>query len=346
MDADINVGSSDEIINPIHEIYRIMTAHWQAGTLMAAIRLNVFTHLANGLSTVTELAAQCNAQARWMEKLLIACSALGLVKKIGFHYHNCASAQQYLVKTSPAYQGDLVMHFNELWERFGELAMTVQTGQRGPREMSARNSRSEAEAMEANRTWVRGMHNIAVGGQAVALAEMIDLSGRSRLCDVGGGAGSYSIALCRRYPNLQALVLDVAEITTLADEQIRQADMSSRVRTRSCNFLRDSYGWGHDIILLSGLIHGFGPPEAQLMLRKSFDALVPGGLVLVQELLIDEDKSGPLLPALFSLNMTMGATYTSSEIVGWLKETGFAEPEVRPIHGYTWLDTVIVAKKP
>lgn len=346
MDTASKGGGIDGQSGPVHALYRLMTAHWEAGTLMAAVRLDLFTQLAKGPATAADLATRCGAQPLWIEKLLVACTALGLVQRIGAQYQNAALAQDYLVKSSPMYQGDLALHFNDMWERFGELEYTARTSRRGPKEISTRKARSEKEAAEANQTWVRGMHNIAVGGQAAALADTVDLSDRSRLCDVGGGAGSYAMALCERYPNLQALVLEVAEILPLTNEHIRNANMSSRVRTRACDFLRDSYGIGHDVILLSGLIHGFGAFDGKLMLRKSYDALASGGAILVQELLLRDDKTGPLLPALFSLNMTMGGSYSGAEIVSWMRETGFTDVEVRPIRGYGWLDSVVVARKP
>src|SRR5215471_18919181 len=116
MDTVRNGGSLDGRSGPIHKLYRLMTAHWEAGALMAAVRLDLFTQMASGPCTVVDLAARCGAQTHWMEKLLVACTALELTRKSGAQYQNTPLAQEFLVKTSPAYQGNLVMHFNDMWE--------------------------------------------------------------------------------------------------------------------------------------------------------------------------------------------------------------------------------------
>src|SRR5262249_12012733 len=105
------------------------------------------------------------------------------------------------------------------------------------------------------------------------------------------------------------------------------------------------YGDGYDVVLLSGVLHGLTEANCKKMLRKAYAALEPGGLIVVQELLLDDDEPKPLLPALFSLNMTLGASYSAAEIMSWLYATGFVKAEVKDLEGAPWLDHIILAKK-
>src|SRR6266849_3831000 len=107
MDTTTNAGAPNGRSGDVYQLYRLMTAHWEAGALMAAVRLDIFTHMAGGSCTAASLAVRCGAQAPWMEKLLVVCTALGLIIKTGAQYQNAPLAEKFLVKTSPLYQGDL-----------------------------------------------------------------------------------------------------------------------------------------------------------------------------------------------------------------------------------------------
>lgn len=140
-------------------------------------------------------------------------------------------------------------------------------------------------------------------------------------------------------------LIDLAQTEPITREIIHSFGLEERVGFRSRDFLRDSYGEGNDVVLLSGVLHGQPASDCLLMLRKAHEALAPGGLVAVQELLLTEEKDGPLLPALFSLHMTRGAAYTGSEIAGWMGSAGFTGTEVRHLSGYSWMNGLVLGRK-
>jgi len=330
---------------PVHHFHHLIWGYTLTGVLMAAVKLDLFTALEPGPITSGEVADRCGTHLEWTEKLLIACTALGLVQSRGGRYRNTPFAARYLVRGRPAYQGDIIAH-QQLWERWQELDHCIRTGVRGPREVRARAEMTREETQEAHRTWIRAMHNIAMAGQADALVDALDLSGRHLLCDVGGGPGTYAVALCQRYPDLHAIVLDVPETEPIALEIIRSAGLEDRVHFQVGNYLHDDYGKEVDAILFSGVLHGEPPEACRRMLRTAYRSLVPGGLVAVQEILLNDEKTGPLLPALFSLHMTDGATYSGSDIAKWVEEAGFARSAVRPLSGYSWLNGLVLGEKP
>lgn len=243
-----------------------------------------------------------------MEKLLVPCTALGLVERRGGRYRNTPFPTRYLVRGRPAYQGDIIAR-QHLWERWQELDHYVRTGSRGPKEAQVTAAMTEKEEAETHRTWILAMHNIAMGRQADALAKALDLSSRHLLCDVGRGPGSYALVLCQRYSQLHAIGLDVPDTEPIARETITSFGLEDRVKFRAADYLKDDYGQNNDVVLLSGVLHGETVENCHLTLRKAHESLLPGALMVVQQILLNDHKTGPLLPALFNLHMTYGAAH-------------------------------------
>ncbi|MFE7122518.1 methyltransferase, partial [Streptomyces sp. NPDC057654] len=157
----------------------------------------------------------------------------------------------------------------------------------------------------------------------------LDLGRVRRLLDVGGGGAAYDIELCRRYPELRATVLDLPFVCELTGERVAEAGLADRIALAPGDFLRDAaLPAGHDAVLLSQIMHNWDEPTNRSILRKCHAALPPGGLIVLSELLVNDAKDGPLLPALMSLNMlvsTWGRNYTPGEYGRWLTDTGFTD---------------------
>ena len=111
--------------------------------------------------------------------------------------------------------------------------------------------------------------------------------------------------------------------------------LSAAVEVVAGDYRRDPIGAGYDLVFLSAIIHSNSVEQNQLLFRKAAAALAPGGRLVVQDFLMEEDRSGPAQAALFALNMLVGTesgdTYTESEVRTWMAEAGF--------HGMTRLDT-------
>jgi SAM-dependent methyltransferase len=332
----------------VADLYRLGMAHWGSGALFAALRLGLFDALAEQPRTVDALAKKLKTSKAWSEKLVVACAALGLVRADGDAYVNAEVAAAFLVKGSPLYQGDLMTYFADKWDRFGEMDRVVATGEIGPRESAATAERSEPERLHSERAWVLAMHNIAVAGQADALANAVSLRGCHKLLDVSGGAGTYAVWFAKQNPALIAEVLDLPEVVAVADEIIARYDLGARVRTRAGDFINDSYGAENDAVLFSGVLHGFTEARIQRLLKKALQSLRPGGRVIVQEMTLDAVDGGgaSAFPALFSLNMLSGATYATAQLAGWMEKSGFVEIEVHRLKNTFWFDHVITGRRP
>jgi predicted O-methyltransferase YrrM len=149
---------------------------------------------------------------------------------------------------------------------------------------------------------------------------------------------------------LRASVYDLPEVTAIAARKIAQAGLSQRIDTIAGDFFRDpAYPAGHDLIVLSMIMHDWSEADDRAILRKCFDALPRGGAVLISELLVNNAKTGPAPGALMSLNMlietTGGRNYTAAEYGAWLRETGFRK--IRTVHiEAPGADGVVIGYKP
>lgn len=176
------------------------------------------------------------------------------------------------------------------------------------------------------RLFTEGMHSFSVqSGKALAAA--FDFSPYTQLLDVGGASGAYCIEAVLRYPNLNAVIFDLPEPLEIAEEKIYESGFSDRIKTYPGNFFNDKLPKGSDVILLSMVLHDWPPEKNLKILRKCYKALPSGGTIIVSELIMDDDKTGPVPAALMSLNMLIetegGRNYTWSEYTEWFKKTGF-----------------------
>jgi len=302
---------------------------WQgARVLMTANRMGVFAALGEAALTAEEVARRCHAHPRSTALLLNACAALGFLNKDGDQYANAPAALDALILGKPSYLGDAIKHQEWLWNVWTHLEEAVRTN---------RPVRERARPPAGAETWREfslAMHDRAMRSGPL-LAESLDLSDKHRLLDCGGGVGTYSLFLARRYPRLRAIVFDLPETVRLAEEVIAEFGLTDRVTTRAGNYFVDDLGEGHDVVLLSAVLHSMGPDNCRLLLAKCHRSLVSGGWLVVHETLIDPEGTSPLQAALFSLNMLVntgeGRSYSGQEITALMSEAGFVPRETRSL---------------
>jgi hypothetical protein len=310
---------------PRNPIERALAGWQPAKVLMAANRLDVFTVLGDRLLSVREIARACGTHPRSTALLLNACVALGFLRKEKRRYGNTPEGLELLVRGRPTYIGDSINHADWLWRNWARLADAVRTN----RPVIAPADPGEGPTI--HRDFILAMHDRSMR-TGEALAQALDLSGRRQLFDAGGGPGTYSCFLAKRYPDLHCIVFDLPPVMPIAQETIASFGLEDRVVTRPGDYSRDDFGEGNDVVLLSAIFHSMPPRRAKRLLRKAHDSLIKGGLVVVQENLVDSSKVSPIGAVLFALNMLVntneGRSYSGSEIGAWMRETGFTDPRV------------------
>jgi predicted O-methyltransferase YrrM len=295
---------------------------------MVANRLDVFNTIGDGALGAREIARRCGSRVRSTKLLLDACVALGFLERPRGRYVNSPQALQLLVRGKPSYIGDGVNHADGLWMRWAHLTESVRTNRRASAPMSPEDAGTSFS------DFILAMHNRALR-TAQTLADNLDLSRRRQLFDAGGGPGTYSISLVRKNPKLKAIVFDLPPAIEIAKSLISKSGVADRISTRAGNYFRDDFEKGNDVVLFSAIFHAMAPRWATTLLRKAYASLARGGLVVVQETLIEESKVAPVFAALFSLNMLVntgeGRSYSGKEIMSWMRETGFRAARVQAL---------------
>ncbi|TRO79326.1 methyltransferase [Desulfuromonas acetexigens] len=306
------------------ELLKLSGSYWNTCTLHAGVKLDVFSPLATEQLSAAELAARRGFSARGLAMLLDALTALELLTKEGERYTATDFAREFLDRAAPSYLGHMIMHHHHLVASWARLDEAVRSGAPVRRSVS-----HEAEEQERE-SFLLGMFNLAMF-VAPRVAEQVDLSGRKRLLDLGGGPGTYAIHFCQKNPELQGVIFDLATTRPFAEKTLARFGMSERIHFAAGDFEHDAIPGTFDVAWLSHVLHGEGPDDCAHLLAKATAALEPGGMLLVQEFVLDGNRAAPLFPALFSLNMLLvtrdGQAYSEPEIRQLMEEAGLARIE-------------------
>lgn len=309
-------------------LMQVALAYRSSAVLFAASELNVFSSLAEGSQSAAEIAKITGAAPEPIRLLLESCVAAGMLSAAEGRYANTPTADAFLVRGRPAYIGDGLKYAEDLYPAWGGLATLMRTGRPVlPPETILGDDK------EKTRAFVFAMHERARGIGSV-LPHDIDLTGRRRLLDVGGGPGTYSMALMRQTPGLMSTVLDRPGVLEVTREIVENAGFSDRVTLLPGDYLQTPFGSGYDVALLSGMMHRETEVGCRLLLQKTFDALGPRGLVIVSDVFFDDDrKNSPPFAISFALNMMLtsehGSAHAKTEMSCWMTESGFGAIELR-----------------
>jgi (2Fe-2S) ferredoxin/predicted O-methyltransferase YrrM len=291
----------------------------QSRVILTALELDLFTAIGEG-GTAQEIAARIHADPRATEMLLHALASLQLVAKHDGAFHNSPTAARYFAAGSPQNARPGLLHTAGLWKNWSTLTECVRAG------TAVANQELAARSTDWTQAFIAAMHRGAMERSAPLVAA-VGAQGVRRMLDVGGGSGAYSIAFAAANPDLQAYILDMAAVVPLAQRHIEQAGLASRVHTRIGDLRTDHLGEGYDLVLASAICHMLDEKENARLIGRCYDALAPGGRLVIQEFILEPDKCAPQSAALFSLNMLVGtragASYSEPEYTAWMQAAGF-----------------------
>jgi len=312
----------------IPRLLELSGSYWNVCTVQTAVKMNIFTPLAAEQLSAEEMGQRLSCSVRGTEMLLNALAAQGLLEKREGRYAATPFAAKFLSRTSPDYLGHIIMHHHHLLPSWAKLDEAVCSGQ------PVRGSVSHQDDHEVRESFLMGMFNLAMQ-LAPRVAGQLDLSGRRRLLDLGGGPGTYAIHFCLKNPDLSAVICDLPTTRTFAESTVARFDLSGRISFEARDFDTQELPGGFDAAWLSHILHSSGPEGCATILRKAAGALNSGGLIMVQEFILDDTKDAPLFPALFSLNMLVGTSegraYSESEIKGMLEAAGAKDVQRIPL---------------
>jgi hypothetical protein len=329
----------DEALDP-GIIHRIGTGYMASGALFAALDLDVFDTLEGNQLESAEVAARLGLAERHIERLLVALTALQLVRREHGRYRNTPLTSRYLVKRSPNYFGDYYRYQSKLtsYPYFGDLAKYIRSD-------AGVIGTSWPEIMadpERARVFILGQHSASLGGGR-QLARVFDFSPYRTLVDLAGGSGACAIAAAQRNPKLHAIVVDFPNVLRVTEELIAGLGLSDRIQTVPGDIMKDDFPPG-DVILISLILSSYGPEDYVGLLRRVYAKLPSGGAIVIHDFVMNDDKTGPTITALYNLTAIDGPPYSGADIASMLSQAGFVDPQTKTvIPEYTGM---VAARKP
>lgn len=306
-------------------VMQVASAYWQSCCLHAANRLDIFNLLDGQAKDLDTLTRETEADRRCLGALLSALVSMDFLDRDGDTFRNNDFSQTFLTYSSKFYQGGIVNMFENWYEAWGGLYNTVKTGT-----PSALMHQSYTD--EETRNYMMGMHNRALS-QSDVLTDMIDLSGKKQLMDVGCGPATFAVKFCEKYDGLNAVAMDREQNLKIAKEIVDQYGMQDRVELRPGDYNNDSLGSSNDAMLLSSMTNQESPENIKKLLKKCYDSMNKDGVIMIQEQLLHADKKGPQLAALIGVNQIIntvgGSSYSTAEMEEILREVGFVDIESR-----------------
>lgn len=312
MSVEKTSGGDSLTPRPIQEM---ATAFQRSRVLLSAYELGLFTVINEEWKTSAEVADALDTDPRATDRLMNALTALGLLEKRASRFTNTATGARFLVKGKPEYMAGLA-HTAHLWLTWSGLTEAVRNG------TGAAGDEVNQRGEEWLHAFIAAMHWRAkqVADETVRL---LDLSRVSRVLDVGGGSGAFSMAFVRARQGIHAVVFDLPNVVSMTKSYIDSGGYAAQISTVVGDYRRDDLPGDFDLVFLSAIVHSNSPEENRRLIAKCAAATRPGGQVVVLDQIMNEERTGPLPAALFALNMLVGTgagdTYTESEVAGWMQ---------------------------
>ena len=288
--------------------------------LLSGAELDLFTMLAKEPLAAEEIAATTRTKLRGIVILLDALSALGFLEKRDGRYHTEPSVTPLLSATGPDTILPMVLHMATVWQNWSQITDIV-LGKTAP-DLKTKGSLAEGH----RKAFIGAMHVVA-SKAAPEVVDAINPGQACRLLDVGGGSGTYTLAMLRAMPEMNATLFDLPPVIEMARDRVQAAGMLDRVELVVGDFYKDELPPGHDLALLSAIIHQNSYEQNEALYGKIYRALGSGGRIVIRDHVMSADRTHPLEGALFAMNMLAGTeggrTYTFDEIKEGLTAAGF-----------------------
>ncbi len=318
---------------PPDDVMQRMRAFQESRVILTAVELDIFTAVGQGAQS-DEVAKKIGTDPRATEMLMNALVATGMLTKEAGLYRNMPVAARFYAEGSPNDARAAAMHTVNLWPQWSALTDCVRAG------TSVTHQHFSDRRGDWTHAFIAAMHRNAVD-RAPQILQAVGTEGVKRMLDVGGGSGAYSIAFAKTIEGLQAELLDLETVIPIAQSHIEKAGVGSRVKTRAGDLRTDKLGQGFNLVLVSAICHMLGVYENRDLLKRCHQALAPQGRVVIQDFILDADKTSPKTGALFALNMLVvtesGNSYSEDEYAAWLREAGFEDIRHLQIPGPTGL---------
>ena len=332
---------TEKSIDP-SKIMQIGMGFWASKTLLTAVNMKLFTHLAKGELSGRDIKEKLGLHDRGLYDFLDTLVALGFLKRSGLKetsmYSNSEDTNLFLDKNKPSYVGGMLeMSNNRLYAFWNDFEEALKTGL--PQNETKTGGKPLFEELYSNeeklREFLKAMGGIQMGNFMV-FANKFDFSNYGSLCDIGGAGGYLSAQIAMNNTHMKCVSFDLPPVMPVATENINMMGVSDRVSIQSGDFFNDDFP-NADVITMGNILHDWGTQDKKMLIKKAYNALPQGGALVVIENIIDDNRSENAFGLMMSLNMLIetpeGFDFSAADFDGWAKECGFSKTSKMPLTG-------------
>lgn len=322
----------------VWDLVQGFTAYW---TVVAAVRLGVFDALAAGPAAVDALAPRLGADPDRLEVLVDALVGLELLTRDGDRYASTPACDALLVGDRPGSMRDLLLASPGPYENWPVLDVTVRSGAPAT---PLDDDESGAFYARLVRATFPTQHTVATRVAALLRERGV----RPRLVvDLGAGAAPWSIALLEAFDGARAVVNELPAVAPLAAERLEQHGLAERSSLLPGDYGRVELPTGAGVVVLGHVLRNEGADAAKALVARAVASLAAGGVLVVADYFLDDDRRGPRNALLLGVTMAAstrhGRTFTRAAVRGWLEDAGLRGVElVEPVP----FQQVMIARMP
>ena len=308
-----------------------MNMAYRGAAMRAAIELDLFTAIAKGAGTASQIAKKVRASERGVRIVCDLMVVMGFLRKAGDVYALTPDSAEYMDKRSPSYMGDLArMSLQaDAWPFLAKPELAVRAGG----SVMGRDADMEIELPD----WAEFARAMApmMRLPAEAVAERLAGEKECAVLEIAAGHGLFGIAIAKRNPRASVTALDWPSVVGVAKRNAVRAGVAKRFSTIAGNVFAADLEGPYDLVLISNFVHMLSPEQNVRMFGKARASLKPGGRMALFEFVVNEDRVSPETSAMFAMAMLTatqgGDTYTFSEIEHMCAQAGFARCQLRPV---------------
>jgi SAM-dependent methyltransferase/predicted transcriptional regulator len=324
------------------DIMAIARAFMRSRIILTAAELDLFTIIQDSPATAEKIAEEHGLDPRALARVMESLVTFGLLDKNAEKYSVTAQGALFSSK-NPVSSLPMLLHMNRLWDNWSDLTGIVK------RHIGSERKQTMPMDPSSRKAFIGAMHVIGRTLSEEITADL-DLSsyGFRKLLDVGGGSGTYTIAFLKSNPQMTAVLFDLKQVIEMARERLSSEGFLDRTELIAGDFYADELPGGCDLALLSAIIHQNSREQNVELFKKAYRALVPGGVLMIRDHIMNEQRTWPPEGAMFAINMLVntagGDTYTFLEVERDLREAGFNK--VKLLRSGERMDSVVGAAKP
>jgi ubiquinone/menaquinone biosynthesis C-methylase UbiE len=326
---------------------RIMQLSWGYAPpliIEAAVKHRLFDLLDGSPKTAPQLARAAGASLRGVTAICDALVGLRLLARDRDRYTLAPESAAFLVSGKPAYHGAFFRHIStQLIPKWLALDKIVRAGKSD----AAVNSEKKGAAFFAE--FVEGIFPLSYAA-AKALGAHLGIPKAKKpvhVLDLAAGSGVWGIALAEQSKQVHVSAVDWPPVLTVTKKIARRHGVADRLTAIPGDILKAPLGKNHQVATLGHILHSEGRARSRKLLKRTFDALAPGGTIAIMEFLVNHDRTDPLVSLLFAVNMLVhteeGDAFSFEEISGWLREAGFTNPRLLNVPA---VSPLVLATKP